>query len=67
MNLPDKSGRPEKRRTVPDVEIDQIVHSLEGLRFGEVQIIVHDGVIVQINRTEKQRLRQRDGAATDPS
>jgi hypothetical protein len=38
-------------------ELDQIREALTGLRYGEVSIIVQDGVIVQIVRTEKRRLR----------
>jgi hypothetical protein len=30
---------------------------LQGLRFGSVTIIVQDGVVVQIDRTEKRRLQ----------
>jgi hypothetical protein len=30
--------------------------ALEGVRYGEVRIIIQDGVIVQIERVEKQRL-----------
>jgi len=37
----------------------QIESSLAGLRFGTVTIIVQDGVIIQIDRTEKHRLRTR--------
>jgi hypothetical protein len=37
--------------------LDQIREALTGLRYGEVSIIVQDGVIVQIVRTEKRRLR----------
>jgi hypothetical protein len=37
--------------------IEQIRQSLRGLRFGTVTIIVQDGVVVQIERTEKRRLR----------
>jgi hypothetical protein len=40
-----------------DDAINQIRDSLRGLRFGSVNIIVQDGVIVQIDRTEKRRLR----------
>ena len=40
-----------------DDAIDQIRDSLRGLRFGSVNIIVQDGVIIQIDRTEKRRLR----------
>ena len=31
---------------------------VEGLRFGVVQIVVHDGKVTQIERTEKTRLGQ---------
>jgi hypothetical protein len=34
-----------------------------GLRFGVVQLVVHDGRVTQIERTEKIRLPARDGAA----
>lgn len=32
-----------------------IVEALNDLQFGELQITVHEGKIVQINRIEKQR------------
>jgi hypothetical protein len=35
----------------------QIRDALRGLRFGNVSIIVQDGVVMQIERTEKRRLR----------
>lgn len=38
----------------------QIRESLRGLRYGSVLIIVQDGVIVQIDRTEKRRLTCRE-------
>jgi hypothetical protein len=60
-----KNDLPENRWKVTDVEIDQIKDSLEGLRYGAVQIIVQDGVIVQIDRAEKQRLRRPDKPATN--
>jgi hypothetical protein len=40
-----------------DWEIDQVRRAVEGLRFGEVRLIIQDGVIVQIERVEKERLR----------
>jgi hypothetical protein len=43
--------------------IEQIRESLRGLKFGSVNIIVQDGVVIQIDRTEKKRLRDnRNGA-----
>jgi hypothetical protein len=43
--------------------IDQIRESLRGLKFGSVNIIVQDGVVVQIDRTEKKRLRDNCNGA----
>jgi hypothetical protein len=40
-----------------DEPLTQIRESLRGLQFGSVNIIVQDGVIIQIDRTEKRRLR----------
>lgn len=36
-----------------------IEKAIEGIQFGEVQITIQDGVIVQINRVEKQRFQQQ--------
>lgn len=38
--------------------IPHIREALAGLKFGVVSIIVQDGVVVQIERTEKRRLRK---------
>lgn len=45
------------RETPPEDALQQIRESLRGLKFGSVNIIVQDGVIIQIDRTEKRRLR----------
>ena len=37
--------------------LEQIGDALRGLKFGSVNVIVQDGVVVQIDRTEKVRLR----------
>jgi len=43
--------------------LELIRRALAGLRFGEVVIAIHDGEIVQINRTEKlRRVRSRFSA-----
>ena len=41
-------------------EIAHIRDALRGLRFGAVNVIVQDGVVVQIDRTEKRRVRRVD-------
>jgi hypothetical protein len=46
-----------ERVNAVDEALDEIRESLRGLRFGSVNIIVQDGVIIQIDRTEKHRLR----------
>lgn len=43
-------------------EIAQIRDALRGLKFGAVNIVVQDGVVVQIDRTEKRRLRKPSAA-----
>ncbi len=39
--------------------LEAIAKAIEGIEFGEVQITIQDGVIVQINRVEKQRFQQQ--------
>jgi hypothetical protein len=41
---------------------DKILRALSGIRYGSVEIIVHEGRVVQIERTEKLRL---DPASSD--
>ena len=36
--------------------LERIRDALRGLRFGTVSVIVQDGVVVQVERTEKLRL-----------
>lgn len=46
--------------TGPEV-IDRIAGALRGLRFGSVEITVHEGEVVQIERREKLRLNPERG------
>lgn len=45
--------------TEPLDSINVIREALQGLQFGQVTVIVQDGVVVQVDRTEKRRVRQR--------
>lgn len=56
MNTSD--ARIGRERALSEEDLVQIRESLRGLRFGSVNIIVQDGLIVQIDRTEKRRLRR---------
>jgi hypothetical protein len=39
--------------------LQQIREALFGLQFGSVHVIVQDGVIIQIERTDKVRVRNK--------
>jgi hypothetical protein len=47
----------------PAAELEEaltcIRDALRGLEYGEVSVIVQDGVVIQIERTERKRLRRR--------
>jgi len=40
---------------IDEIWTERILNSIRGLEYGTVQIIVHDGKIVQIERTERKR------------
>jgi hypothetical protein len=44
-----------KRLIVDETWLERIAKSLNGLEYGTVQIVVHDGTIMQIDRTERKR------------
>ncbi len=50
MNAEVKNGRPE-----PDW-LGAVRQQIESLRFGTVQVVVHEGRVVQIEKAEKIRL-----------
>lgn len=52
----------ERARGVPAEDLDRIASALSGLRFGAVTVIVQDGVVVQVERTEKVRLTRGGGS-----
>jgi hypothetical protein len=43
---------------VGDPALDYVRHALAGLQYGQVAIIVQDGVVVQVERTERKRFRR---------
>jgi len=54
----DNDSRHEKALT-------QVQLALRGLRYGTVTLTVQDGVVVQIERTEKFRLKRAGGESFD--
>ena len=55
----DSNPDPERTREA----LTRISAALRGLRYGTVTAVVQDGVIVQVERTEKIRLERRDARA----
>jgi hypothetical protein len=50
------------RRNERESWLDAVRCQVESLRFGVVQIVVHDSRVVQIEKTEKIRLEQSEAA-----
>ncbi|AMV38134.1 YezD family protein [Planctomyces sp. SH-PL62] len=40
-----------------ELDLDRVRAAVRDIRYGEVRVIIQDGLIVQIERLEKQRLR----------
>jgi hypothetical protein len=44
----------------PDAQaLAKVRDALSGLRYGEVTVVVQDGIVVQVERTEKVRIARR--------
>ena len=54
---PEREDRATLTDLARDPEFEQIRKAVKGIRFGEVRVIIQDGLVVQIERIEKQRLR----------
>jgi len=50
------TSRNPARREATDA-LERVAVALTGLQYGEVRVIVQNGLIVQIERTDTQRLR----------
>ena len=40
-----------------ELDLEAVRAAIRGIRFGEVRVIIQDGVVIQIDRLEKQRLK----------
>ncbi len=52
MNPPDVNSLPD----ASSVWLDLVKRKVEAMRFGSVQIVVHDGRVTTVEATEKTRL-----------
>ena len=55
--MPDKPERPRATPLEPvsNEAWQQVQEAVRDLRYGQVVIVVHEGLIVQIDRTERRR------------
>ena len=56
--MPVETGKTYKEQHATDIT-NQIALALQGIRFGSVEIIVHDSKVVQIERKEKLRFDKK--------
>ena len=52
---PDVAIAAQTQPRLTDIVLDALDHAVEKLRFGVVQLTVHDGKVVQLDVTERQR------------
>lgn len=50
------AAEPRRDDSYAGYAIARVRDALAGLRYGEVTVVVHDGIVVQVERTEKLRL-----------
>jgi hypothetical protein len=62
MNNPPTELVPASREQNLQWALRQIEQSLRDLRYGALTLLVQDGVIVQVERTERHRYRKQAGA-----
>ena len=55
-----RSMGPDAHAPAPQA-LDRVQEALEGLQFGQVTVIVQDGIVVQVERTDRVRLPRRAG------
>jgi hypothetical protein len=51
------SGTIQSAQPPMETIVESIRTAISGIRFGEVRVIIQDGVVIQIDRLEKNRLR----------
>jgi hypothetical protein len=56
-NLPQR-GETDRHRNYRKAML-QVEQTLQGLRYGQVTVVVQDGIVVQIDRLERMRLPRR--------
>ncbi len=62
MDTPDLETRTTTRpQQVPDHVLQAVAEAMRGVRYGTITVIIQDGRVVQIDRTERRRLKDSGG------
>jgi len=61
------NDRPKKDNTLPADWLEVVKRKVEDLRFGSVQIIVHEGRVTQVESLEKTRFPARSDEPGSPA
>ncbi len=56
MTMPEKILAPTATQPTDKQILEQIAAALNGIRYGSVELTIHDGRVVQIERREKTRV-----------
>ena len=56
MSNPSESTLPDPVGDPLEEAIAAIRHALQGLRYGQIVVTVQDGLVIQVDRTERKRL-----------
>lgn len=57
--LTETSNVPRRSPAEMEQALLHVREALRGLQYGEISIVVQDGVVIQIERTERTRMRRR--------
>ena len=52
---------------LPPSTMERIAYALHGLQYGSIQLVVHDGYLVRIERFERTRLTVSSEASPSPT
>lgn len=51
-------GADEKKVPLTDTELKTLLEFIETVKFGSVTLLIQDGIVIQIDKNEKLRLKR---------
>ncbi len=53
---PGSDAGPDQSLPLPPTLLRELLHALRAIRYGSVELVIHEGRVVQLERREKVRL-----------